>query len=170
MTAAVREYLKLVENEVHGFRTTWELATANGLSPGELVTLASRLKLFEPRVYRDERGYRIEAESAFTLRPKERRAVAVRLFEAGEATEKARRELGISKSTWWRIGRESEGHSVPKGGSAPSVHAGSRVSKRTSHVGARDRRSASGRRPLSFSSSGTPWDEHRQILELIGAA
>jgi hypothetical protein len=103
--SSVRDYLE--RGELHGAHTIWELAVNDGLSAEGLIDLQARLRLLDPPIRHDGRGYRVETESRFELRPKERRALARRLFaEGGELDRRHRDKLGMSQPTAWRIARE----------------------------------------------------------------
>jgi hypothetical protein len=103
------------------------------MDPRELALLATRLRGVDPPTRTDAHGYRVELESRFELRPKERRELAVRLIAAGYADDVvARNQTGVSRTTWWRICRDVE--QARNGGltppSEPSPGAGSSVSNR----------------------------------------
>lgn len=87
-------------------RATWEREFASGrLSALELDELAVGLRGVERSFRADDRGYRIEVEPQFRLRPRERRELAARLIAAGHERRAARL---FSRSTWWRIRRDYE--------------------------------------------------------------
>jgi hypothetical protein len=143
-----------------GFRAAWERALSNGFDEAELAELAWRLRSVGPQ-YRIERGYKIEVEPRFKLRPKEARALAVKLVRAGVPDDhRAFRHLAISRTTLWRIRREAE---HPRTGGLtplfdPSPDAGLRVSKRPTPI-----------RGLSYhfdASSGA--EDDRPLRRLLG--
>ena len=139
----------------------WELASRNGLTAVDLLDLKSALTRLEPRTRTDSRGYRITVETRFQLRRQEKRALAQRLMAEGcDDHRRWRDQLGISRTTWWRIRGEYEqaqnGGETPP--SEPSLQAGKPVSnRRTRPVGHTGRHrnpgTASTRQPRSGSCS-----------------
>jgi hypothetical protein len=134
LSAAVRHVVAYVE-QFGRAREHWEreFSADDGMDARELALLATRLRGIDPLTRTDARGYRVELEPRFELRPKERRELAIRLIAAGHADDvTARNQTGGSRSTWWRIRRDVE--QAHDGGltplSEPSPDAGSSVSNR----------------------------------------
>jgi hypothetical protein len=160
----VAEYLWL--SEAHNPHEIWAMARAAGdLSTRELVTLAGRLKAIDPGKHRHPKSGRwVPVFKQFKLRPKDRRALAERLFAEGTADVSARRELSMSRDTWRRVQND-------RNGSRPTPPAwGIQAVSEPQNGNLHGRQGSGLRRPLSAHASGTDWAEHRQILELIGAA
>jgi hypothetical protein len=132
MSAAVESVVAYVD-QFGDAREHWELAFGNGMAPSELALLATRLRGVDPPTRVDSRGYHVQVEPRFELRPRERRELAARLIAAGHADDvAARNQTGVSRTTWWRIRRDVE--DANNGGltplSEPRSDAGLRVSKR----------------------------------------
>jgi hypothetical protein len=131
MSAVVEKVVAYVE-QFGDAREHWERAFANGMDSRELALLATRLRSVDPPTRVDSRGYHVQTEPRFELRPKERRELAARLIGAGHADDvTARNQTGVSRTTWWRIRRDVE--EADNGGltplSEPRSDAGLRVSK-----------------------------------------
>jgi hypothetical protein len=162
MSAAVEKIVAYVD-QFGDAREHWERAFSNGMTPAELALLATRLRSVDPPTRLDGRGYHVQTEPRFELRPKERRELAARLIAAGHADDaRARNQTGVSRTTWWRIRRDRE--QAGNGGltplSEPSPDAGLRVSKRPD----------AGCSPtLHFDATSGAADD-RPIRRLLGAA
>jgi hypothetical protein len=108
MSAAVESVVAYVD-QFGDAREHWELAFGNGMAPSELALLATRLRGVDPPTRVDSRGYHVQVEPRFELRPRERRELAARLIAAGHADDvAARNQTGVSRTTWWRIRRDVE--------------------------------------------------------------
>jgi hypothetical protein len=123
---SVREYVD--QARLHGAWAAWELAVGDGLPAMRLFDLQARLRTLDPPARRDSRGYMVETEPRFALRPKERRALARRLLEeGGKLDRRTVARLGLSKATAWRVRQEFEGQTPA---TEPSPDAASLVSER----------------------------------------
>lgn len=130
MTAPANETFPEVDHarRFGGFRDAWEAAVANGYPVRDLAEVARQLAGIDPAKHRED-GYWIEDEPRFKLRPKERRAITIRLLETGVDPKRIPAAVCPSRTTLWRIVQElgSEGLTTPP---EPAPQAGLRVSKR----------------------------------------